>query len=32
MSDDDIRSIYLYLNTLDPVQNATGPILQPRKR
>jgi mono/diheme cytochrome c family protein len=31
MSDDDIRSIYLYLNSLDPMENATGPILQPRK-
>jgi mono/diheme cytochrome c family protein len=28
MSDDDLRSIYRYLMSLDPVENATGPTLQ----
>jgi mono/diheme cytochrome c family protein len=31
MSDDDVRSIYRYLNSLDPVNNATGPILQKKR-
>jgi mono/diheme cytochrome c family protein len=31
MSDDDLRSIYRFLNSLDPVENATGAILQPKK-
>jgi mono/diheme cytochrome c family protein len=31
MSDDDVRSIYRYLNSLGPVTNATGPILQKKR-
>jgi mono/diheme cytochrome c family protein len=31
MSDDDVRSIYRYLNSLDPVENETGPILQKKR-
>jgi mono/diheme cytochrome c family protein len=31
MSDDDLRSIYRFLMSLEPVENATGPILRPRK-
>jgi mono/diheme cytochrome c family protein len=31
MSDDDLRAIYRYLMSLEPVENETGPILQPKK-
>jgi mono/diheme cytochrome c family protein len=31
MSDDDVRSIFRYLNSLDPVENETGPILQKKR-
>jgi mono/diheme cytochrome c family protein len=31
MSDDDVRSIYRYLNSLDPVENETGLILQKKR-
>lgn len=31
MSDDDLRSIYRYLNGLSPIQNATGDIMQAKK-
>jgi hypothetical protein len=30
MSDEDLRAIYLYLRSLPPVVNRTGPVLQPR--
>ena len=28
MSDDDIRAVYRYLRTLEPVENETGPLVQ----
>jgi mono/diheme cytochrome c family protein len=31
MSDDDVRSIFLFLKSLDPVENDVGPMLQPKK-
>ncbi len=31
MSEDDLRAIYRYLKSLEPVVNATGPSLQDRK-
>jgi hypothetical protein len=30
MTDDDLRSIYRYLQSLPPVQNDTGAIIQER--
>jgi hypothetical protein len=30
MTDDDLRSTFRYLNGLPPVENATGPIIQPK--
>jgi mono/diheme cytochrome c family protein len=32
MSDDDLRAIYRYLMSLEPVENETGPMLQPKKK
>jgi mono/diheme cytochrome c family protein len=32
MSDDDLRAVYRYLMSLEPVENETGPMLQPKKR
>jgi hypothetical protein len=31
MPEEDVRAIYRYLRSLDPVQNATGPIVQRRQ-
>jgi mono/diheme cytochrome c family protein len=31
MSDDDLRSIFLFLNSLDPVEHEVGPMLQAKK-
>jgi mono/diheme cytochrome c family protein len=28
MTDDDVRSLYVYLRTLKPVRHATGPVIQ----
>jgi len=30
MSDDDLRAVYRYLMSLDPVENETGPALRPK--
>jgi hypothetical protein len=32
MSDTDLRAIYRYLRSLEPVVNATGPSVQDRKK
>jgi mono/diheme cytochrome c family protein len=32
MSDDDLRAIYRYLMSLEPVENETGPMLQSKQR
>ncbi len=32
MSDTDLRAIYRYLMSLEPVENATGPIVKPREK
>jgi hypothetical protein len=32
MSDDDIRAVYRYLRTLEPVENETGPLVQDKSR
>lgn len=32
MSDTDLRAVYRFLMSLEPVENETGPILQPRKK
>jgi mono/diheme cytochrome c family protein len=31
MSDHDLRALYRYLMSLEPVENATGPLIQPAK-
>jgi mono/diheme cytochrome c family protein len=31
MSDTDLRALYVYLNSVDPVTNATGPLLRPAR-
>jgi hypothetical protein len=32
MSDDDLRAMYRYLMSLEPVENETGPMLQTKRR
>jgi hypothetical protein len=30
MTDDDLRSVYMYLRTLRPVRHVTGDVIQPK--